>query len=75
MEPAFLLFASDATLLAAGAAVLLVVAALAWLGQWRRDRRRHPDSVGWIPWTPISVFSAFAAFVLLAFAVQGWLTG
>ncbi len=74
-EPDFLLFASDATLLALGAAALLMVATFAWLAQRRRDRRRQIDAVGFVAWTPISVLSTFAAFVLLAFAVKGWLAG
>ena len=74
-EPDFLLFASDATLMALVAAGLLAVALVAGLGDRRRRRRRHVDAVGWVPWTTISALSLFAAFVLLAFAATGWLKG
>ncbi len=74
-EPTFLLFASDATLLALAGAALLLVALAAFLGDRRRMRRRHIDAVGWMPWTTLSVLTTFAGLSLLAMAVVGWLKG
>ena len=74
-EPEFLLFASDATLVALIAAVLLLVAAVAFFGERRRLRRKHIDEVGWMPWTTLSVLTTFAGLSLLAVAVVGWLGG
>jgi hypothetical protein len=74
-EPAFLLFASDATLVGLAGAASLVAAAVALLGERRRLRRKHIDAVGWMPWTTVSVLATFAGFSLLAMAVTGWLKG
>jgi hypothetical protein len=74
-EPAFLLFASDATLVGLAGASSLVVAAIALLGERRRLRRKHIDAVGWMPWTTLSVLATFAGLSLLAMAAMGWLRG
>ncbi len=74
-EPAFLLFASDATLLALAGAALLLVALAAFLGDRRRMRRRHIDAVGWMPWTTLSVLASFVGLCLLAMGATGWLAG
>ena len=74
-EPAFLLFASDATLLALWAGALLVFAAVGIVADRRRIRRKHIDAVGWMPWTTVSVLATFAGLVLLAVAVSGWIRG
>ena len=74
-EPAFLLFASDATRVGLLAGAMLVVAVLALLGDRRRRRRRHIDAVGWMPWATVSVLATFVGFSLLAVAVTGWLRG
>ena len=74
-EPDFLLFASDATLIGLIGGVLLLVAAVAFLGERRRMIRRHIDAVGWMPWSSLSVLSTFAGLVLVAVAVSGWLRG
>jgi len=74
-EPDFLLFASDATLVALLAGALLAVAVVALIGERRRLRRKHIDAVGWMPWTTLSVLATFAGFSLLAAAVTGWLRG
>ena len=74
-EPEFLLFASDATLLALWAGALLVFAAVGIVADRRRIRRKHIDAVGWIPWTTLSFLALFGGVVLLSFAVKGWLAG
>ena len=53
-EPAWLLFASDATVVAlwGAACLLLAVAALVMdRRRHRRDRVGSPDRVGWVLWT------------------------
>jgi hypothetical protein len=74
-EPAFLLFASDATLVGLAGGLSLLIAAIGLLGERRRLRRKHIDAVGWMPWTTLSVLATFAGLVLLALAVTGWLKG
>jgi hypothetical protein len=73
--PPPLLFASDATLTGIGAGALLLVAALAGLGERRRKRRRQIDAVGWVPWTTLSVGAFLPGAILLMLAVKGWLAG
>ena len=74
-EPDFLLFASDATLLALASAGLLLMALAGGLGDRRRKRRRHIDAVGWMPWTTLFFLSFFCGVVLLALAIKGWIAG
>ncbi len=74
-EPAFLLFASDATLVGLSGGASLVIAVIALLGERRRLRRKHIDAVGWMPWTTLSVLATFAGLSLLAMAALGWLKG
>lgn len=68
-EPSWLLFASNADLLAlwGGAWLLLAIGALAM------DRRRHnrdrisaADQVGWMPWTLIFIASAMIGLGMIA---------
>jgi hypothetical protein len=76
MDPVhFLLFASDAVLVALAGAALLVVALIAVLAERRRNRRKSIDAVGWVPWTAIFLFSCFGAAGLLALGVKGLLGG
>jgi hypothetical protein len=74
-EPAFLLFASDATLAGLAGGAMLAVAGVALLGERRRLRRKHIDAVGWMPWTTLSVLATFVGLSLLAVAAMGWLRG
>lgn len=53
---------------AAGCAAAVMV--LAGLADWRRNRRRNLDRVGWVPWQLISVLSFFAAVGLGALALN-----
>ena len=68
-------FASDATLLALLAAVFLLIAILAWIGDRRRARRKRIDAVGWVPWTGIFFTCLLLASSLLLLALSGWKTG
>ena len=74
-EPAFLLFASDATWLGLWGGALLVFAALGILAYRRRIRRKHIDAVGWVPWTTLFFVAFFCGVCLLAVAVMGWIRG
>jgi hypothetical protein len=75
LEPEFLLFASDATWVGLAGAALLAVSVLAFLGERRRNKRKHVDAVGWVPWSTLSVLTTFAGLSLIAVAVTGWLQG
>lgn len=74
VEPAWLLFASDATVLALWGAACLLLAA----GALIMDRRRHhrdrigaPDRVGWMPWTLLFLLFAVTGAGLLAVSLPG----
>jgi hypothetical protein len=73
--PAFITFASDATVLGLWGAGCMVVALLAAVGDWRRGRRRQIDAVGFMPWTTVFVLSASLGVALLLVAAKGWLAG
>ena len=49
-----------------------VLAALAWLFDRRRVRRRDLDKVGFMPWTAIFFWALMAAVLMLALSAQGW---
>lgn len=77
-EPAWLLFASDAALVALWGGALLMLAAMAALMERRRhnrDRLGAPDRVGWVPWTIVSLIAAVCGAGLLAAALPGLLAG
>lgn len=77
-EPAWLLFASDATVLALWGAGFLgaAMAALAMeRRRHRRDRLGAPDSVGWVPWTGVFLLCAVVGAGLLATALPGLFSG
>jgi len=71
--PDFLLFASDATLVAFAACGLLLVSIAALLGEMRRKRRKNIDAVGIMPWRDIAVLTLFGGVILMTFAITGWL--
>ena len=73
--PAFITFASDATVLGLWGGACLAVAAVALAGDWRRGRRQQIDAVGWVPWTTVFVLSASLGAGLLLMAAKGWLGG
>lgn len=51
------------------------LAALAWFGDHRRNRRTDVDRVGWVPWTGVFFWSFLAAVLLLGLAGKAWLQG
>ena len=71
--PDFIRFASEATVFGLWGGAMLVVAAIAFIGDRRRMRRKRIDAVGWMPWRDVAALSLFAGFVLLAVAATGWL--
>ena len=73
--PDWILFASDATYYALAGAALLLLSAVASIGDRRRARRRNVDDVGLMPWRDIAALSAFAGLALLAFGLVGMLRG
>jgi hypothetical protein len=70
-EPAFLLFASDATLLGIAGIALIAMSFAAGLVERRQRRRRDADAVGCMPWTTLSVLAFMAGAALLALAAGG----
>lgn len=77
-EPRWLLFASDAALVALWGGAFLAFAALALA----MDRRRHkrdrigaPDRVGWVPWTAVFLICAVMGAGLLAASLPGLMRG
>ena len=57
----------------AGGLVAAALALTAWLGDWRRARRRDADAVGVMPWTGLFLLSLLVACVLLGLAGREWL--
>lgn len=77
-QPDFLLFASDADLIALWGAGFLLLALLALAGDRRRLRRERMDRldrVGWVPWTPLFLACAVIGGGLLAVALPQALFG
>lgn len=77
-EPEFILFASDAMLMALwGAGFLLLALGAMWVE--RRRNRQHPldriNKVGWVPWTTISVGCMLVGGGLLAYSLPTVLFG
>ena len=63
------------TVLAAAEIFAVSIAAIAWVGDWRRVRRHDPDKVGFMPWTDLFFWSVLASVVLLGLCVRAWLAG
>lgn len=76
--PDWLVFASDAALLALYGAGFLALAVLSFVmdrRRHRRDRLGKPDRVGWVPWTLVFLLSATVGAGLLAVALPPMLGG
>lgn len=74
-EPDFLLFASDAEILALWGAAAVCVALVALVMERRRARIVRIDRIGWMPWTGIFLTFAVLGASLLAVAVPAILKG
>ncbi len=68
-EPDFLLFASDAQLLALWGAAFLLLALGCMLMERRRMTRMEIDRVGWMPWTGLFLLLAVIGGGMLGIAV------
>jgi hypothetical protein len=53
--------------IAGGAVALVLVAGLA---DWRRNRRRDLDRVGWVPWPLVMILAMIVAAVATALALR-----
>ncbi|MBL8655903.1 MAG: hypothetical protein JNJ92_00930 [Altererythrobacter sp.] len=78
IEPGWLLFASDAALLALWGGAFLVAAVVAMV----MDRRRHnrdrigtPDRVGWVPWTLVFLVCGVIGAGLLVASLPALMRG
>ena len=77
-EPAWLLFASDAKILALWGGACLMLAGAALIMERRRHRRDRigaADRVGWVPWTGVFLFFAVSGAGLLAAALPAPMRG
>ena len=74
-EPDFLLFASDAEILALWGVALLVVAGICSLMERRRLKRTQINQVGWVPWTGLFVMFAVLGGGMLAVSVPAIMQG
>lgn len=72
-EPHFLLFASDAELLALWGVGCLIVALIAFVMERLRSKRARFDQVGFMPWLGLFMAAAVIGGGLLALAVPGML--
>lgn len=78
LQPEFLLFASDAELLALWGAGFWLIAGLALFAEKRRLKREpiaRLEKVGWVPWTTIFMFCAIIGGGLLAVSIPQLLAG
>lgn len=71
----FLVFASDAELMALWGLGFVAGALLASLAERRRMKRARIDRLGWMPWTGLFLLCAVIGGGLLAFSVPQLLAG
>lgn len=74
-EPAFLIFASDAEILALWGLGFLMFAAIAGVMERRRMKRAQIHRVGWMPWTGLFLTCAVVGGGLLAVALPAVIKG
>lgn len=55
--------------------IALTIAIAAWIGDWRRRKRKELDAVGWMNWTSLFFVSFLSACLLLLLALAGWQRG
>jgi hypothetical protein len=53
-----------------GAGAALAVAVAAGVMEWRRNRRRDFEAVGWVPWRGLQVTAFFAALACAVLAMH-----
>ena len=71
----FLIFASEAEVLAMWGAGFWLLALAALVMERRRNRRVRIDRIGWVPWTGLFLTFAVIGGGLLAVAVPGMIRG
>ncbi len=54
-----------------GAAGCIALAGIAILSDRRRQKRRNPERVGWVPWSTVLIFALFGAAICVALAIKG----
>ena len=62
-------------LMAFAGGIAAAIATCAWIGDYRRVKRRDLDRVGFMPWTTIFFWSLLAAVLLLGISARAWLGG
>ncbi|OZA92892.1 MAG: hypothetical protein B7X57_06795 [Erythrobacter sp. 34-65-8] len=71
----FLVFASEAKLLAAAGLGCWLLAAIAVVAEKRRNARPSLDQVGWVPWTGIFLAATLCGAMFILFGVKAILQG
>lgn len=71
----FLIFASDAELMALWGAGFVVLALVALLAEKRRMKLSRIDRIGWMPWTGVFLTCAVIGGGLLAFSLPAVIAG
>lgn len=69
LEPEFLLFASDAEIMALWGGLCLLLAGFAGVMERRRMKRAQIHRVGWVPWTAVFMLAMLMGGALLAVAL------
>lgn len=58
--------------MAIAGAICAVLAAIAWIGDHRRMKRRDLDRVGFMPWTTVFFITLMGAVLLLGISAKDW---
>lgn len=59
-------------IMAVAGGICAFVAALAWIGDRRRMKRRNLDNVGFMPWTTVFFIALMGAVLLLGISGKDW---